>query len=102
MMNWSIFGVYPRPPITPRPPALVTAAARAGPAATFIPARMTGCLIPKSSVIGVLSCCSCDIVKRLAGKCVRREKKGSEEGGCGGRPLHALRRENDKAPRALL
>ena len=29
--------VYPRPPITPRPPALETAAASWGPAATFIP-----------------------------------------------------------------
>lgn len=31
-----IFGVYPIPPITPRPPAFVTAAASSGPAATFI------------------------------------------------------------------
>ena len=39
--------------MTPSPPALVTAAASSGPAATFIPASSTGCLIPKSSVIGV-------------------------------------------------
>lgn len=32
-----ILGVYPTPPITPIPPALVTAAASSGPAATFIP-----------------------------------------------------------------
>ena len=32
-----IFGVYPTPPMTPRPPALVTAAASSGPAATFMP-----------------------------------------------------------------
>jgi hypothetical protein len=32
-----IFGVYPWPPMTPRPPALVTAAASSDPAATFIP-----------------------------------------------------------------
>jgi hypothetical protein len=29
--------VYPTPPMTPRPPALVTAAASSGPAATFMP-----------------------------------------------------------------
>lgn len=33
--------MYPTPPITPRPPAFVTAAARSGPALTFIPARIT-------------------------------------------------------------
>jgi hypothetical protein len=60
------------PPMTPSPPALVTAAASSGPAATFIPectisssaaellrrvhapASKIGCWIPKSSVIGVL------------------------------------------------
>ncbi len=44
----------PTPPIVPRPPALVTAAAKLGPAATFIPANKTGCFIFRSSVIGVL------------------------------------------------
>ena len=39
--------------MTPRPPALLTAAASSGPAATFMPASMMGCLIPNSSVIGV-------------------------------------------------
>jgi hypothetical protein len=34
-------GVYPTPPMTPRPPASDTAAASLGPAATFIPARKT-------------------------------------------------------------
>lgn len=34
------FGVYPCPPITPKPPAFVTAAASSGPAATFIPASI--------------------------------------------------------------
>lgn len=44
------------PPITPRPPAFVTAAASRGPAATFIPASKTGCLILRRSVTGVLIC----------------------------------------------
>ena len=39
------FGVYPTPPITPRPPALVTAAASSGPAATFIPVKSVSCHI---------------------------------------------------------
>lgn len=39
--------------MTPRPPALETAAARSGPAATFMPASMMGCLSPKSSVRSV-------------------------------------------------
>jgi len=38
----------------PKPPAFVTAAARPGPAATFIPARKMGCLILNSFVRGVL------------------------------------------------
>ena len=33
------FGVYPTPPMTPNPPAFVTAAASSGPAATFMPGR---------------------------------------------------------------
>src|SRR4051812_31135136 len=41
--------------MTPRPPALVTAAASFGPAATFIPARRTGWLIFKRSVVTVRS-----------------------------------------------
>ena len=36
--------------MTPSPPALVTAAASLGPAATFIPARRTGWLIFRRSV----------------------------------------------------
>lgn len=39
----SMSGVYPTPPMTPIPPALVTAAASLGPAATFMPASRTGC-----------------------------------------------------------
>jgi len=50
------------PPMTPRPPALVTAAASLGPAATFMPASMTGCLIFRRSVIVVLICCGEAIV----------------------------------------
>ena len=46
-------GVYVCPPTTPHPPALLTAAASAGPEATFIPAKMTGCFMPSSLVIGV-------------------------------------------------
>lgn len=42
--------------MTPRPPALVTAAASFGPAATFIPASMTGWLILRRSVTVVRSC----------------------------------------------
>jgi len=38
----------------PNPPAFVTAAARPGPAATFIPARKMGCLILNSFVRGVV------------------------------------------------
>lgn len=38
----SMSGVYPTPPITPSPPAFVTAAASLGPAATFMPASRTG------------------------------------------------------------
>lgn len=49
-------GVYPTPPMTPRPPALETAAASFGPAATFIPARRTGWLIFSRSVVTVRSC----------------------------------------------
>jgi hypothetical protein len=65
--------VYPTPPMTPRPPAFVTAAASSGPAATFIPvspgcsvieartsvsshyspASRIGCSILNISVIGV-------------------------------------------------
>lgn len=72
----SMSGVYPTPPITPRPPALccvsycceeialslpevvaylVTAAASLGPAATFIPASMMGWLIFRRSVVTVRS-----------------------------------------------
>eukprot|EP00924_Labyrinthula_sp_SR-Ha-C_P006634 maker-scaffold_29-snap-gene-0.53-mRNA-1 protein AED:0.03 eAED:0.03 QI:934/1/1/1/0/0/2/25/65 len=43
------------PPITPSPPAFVTAAASLGPAATFIPASRIGALIPNNSVIGVFN-----------------------------------------------
>lgn len=42
--------MYPNPPITPIPPALVTAAASLGPAATFMPASMIGWLILSKSV----------------------------------------------------
>ena len=35
------------------PPALETAAASSGPDAWFIPARMMGCLMPSSFVMGV-------------------------------------------------
>jgi hypothetical protein len=45
------------PPMTPKPPALVTAAANLGPAATFIPAKRIGCLIFKASVRAVLISC---------------------------------------------
>lgn len=44
------------PPMTPRPPAFVTAAASLGPAATFIPASRIGCLIFRRSVTVVLIC----------------------------------------------
>src|SRR4051794_3720868 len=49
-------GVYPTPPITPSPPAFVTAAASLGPAATFIPARRMGWLILRRSVTVVRIC----------------------------------------------
>lgn len=52
--SWS--GVYPNPPITPIPPAFVTAAASLGPAATPIPAKRIGWLTPKRSVTGVRIC----------------------------------------------
>jgi hypothetical protein len=39
--------------MTPRPPALVTAAASSLPAATFMPASRMGCLIPNNLVRGV-------------------------------------------------
>jgi hypothetical protein len=39
--NWA--GVYPTPPITPRPPALETAAAKRAPDVCPIPARKIGC-----------------------------------------------------------
>ena len=42
--------------MTPNPPAFVTAAASFGPAATFMPASSTGCLILSMSVTVVLIC----------------------------------------------
>ena len=60
----SMSGVYPTPPMTPSPPALVTAAASLGPAATFIPARRTGWLIFRRSVTVVRICSA--IVSQLA------------------------------------
>lgn len=56
----SMSGVYPIPPRTPSPPAFVTAAASLGPAATFIPARIIGCLILRRSVTVVRSCSIAD------------------------------------------
>lgn len=47
---------HPTPPMTPRPPAFVTAAASLGPAATFMPASMIGWLIFKRSVVTVRIC----------------------------------------------
>ena len=44
------------PPMTPRPPAFVTAAASFGPAATFMPASMIGWLILRRSVTVVRIC----------------------------------------------
>jgi len=60
-MEWE-GGTRRTPPMTPRPPAFVTAAASFGPAATFIPASMTGCLILRRSVTVVLICCGEDIL----------------------------------------
>lgn len=54
MASESCSGVYVPPPMTPRPPALVTAAASRGLDVPFMPASTMGCLIPKSSVTGVL------------------------------------------------
>ena len=57
--------------MTPNPPALVTAAARPGPAATFIPARKIGCFILKSLVRGVVivvifTGSKCDVIDGLS------------------------------------
>lgn len=49
--SWS--GVYWKPPMTPRPPALETAAARAPPETRAMPASRMGCWIPRSVVRGV-------------------------------------------------
>lgn len=48
------WGVYPRPPIHPKPPALLTAAARGPPDVRAMPARIMGCLIPSRVVRGVV------------------------------------------------
>lgn len=83
--------MYPTPPMTPRPPAFVTAAASSGPAATFIlqkrenvffssdtqrivcyakpgrrtyPAKRMGCLMPNSSVMGVVMVAICEFLER--------------------------------------
>ena len=60
--------MYPTPPITPSPPAFVTAAASLGPAATFIPASITGWLILRRSVTVVRICSanSCQFAVDLA------------------------------------
>jgi hypothetical protein len=50
----SCFGVYPKPPIVPIPPALVTAAARGPPDVRAMPASMMGYLMPSSLHSGVL------------------------------------------------
>lgn len=67
--------------MTPRPPAFVTAAASLGPAATFMPARRTGCLILRRSVTGVRICCGDDMMKENLGfetrKVVKRMKAGT-------------------------
>lgn len=53
-MARSCEGVYWNPPMTPRPPALETAAARAPPETRAMPARMMGCWIPRRVVRGVV------------------------------------------------
>ena len=78
------------------PPALLTAAASSGPAATFMPASMIGTLRPKSSVMGVLMVISAIVkgcgVGRLwgVGVCVflRRGKRGGSLTGNGCPNLH--------------
>jgi hypothetical protein len=56
------------PPMTPNPPAFVTAAASFGPAATFIPASITGCLILSMSVTAVLICSRGEYQRRNQGR----------------------------------
>ena len=58
---------YPTPPMTPIPPALLTAAASLGPAATFIPANMTGWLIFRRSVTVVRICSSLELAHTGSG-----------------------------------
>lgn len=53
IMERSCEGVYWKPPITPSPPALETAAARAPPDTRAMPARRMGCWIPRRVVRGV-------------------------------------------------
>lgn len=48
-------GVYPRPPIHPNPPALLTAAASGPPEVRAMPARIIGCLILSRVVKGVVT-----------------------------------------------
>ena len=69
------------------PPALVTAAASLGPAATFMPARRMGWLIPKSSVISVRICSAKGrALGQLLVQCVgaRRGRESEGRGGVGG------------------
>lgn len=49
--------------MTPRPPALETAAARRPPEVRAMPARRTGCRMPRRVVRGVvMGPCGCDMV----------------------------------------
>lgn len=61
--------------MTPNPPAFVTAAASFGPAATFIPASSTGCLILSMSVTVVLIC-SGQVGQRVI---IDMESEGTDE-----------------------
>lgn len=54
MISRSWDGVYMNPPMTPRPPALETAAARRPPEVRAMPARIMGCWIPRRVVRGVV------------------------------------------------
>lgn len=56
--------MYWNPPTTPRPPALDTAAARGPPEVLAMPARSTGCWMPRSWVRGVVMGPAGAIVKR--------------------------------------
>ena len=74
--QYKISGRHTTPPMTPIPPALVTAAASLGPAATFIPASITGWLILRRSVTVVRICSTHELANVTTYNGVRKGLRG--------------------------